>query len=225
MDEKIILQLLSRIIAKYLDEIEHEWKSDQRKEISERVAKVAWNGLILLLRQTLTEKQTVTLSELGRFESREGGEWRFLPAASLEEAYSFSLPAQEGVAESARCLLYFLKEAREILAALPSNPKIDFVERVPVIMQSIFGANVIARKFTLLQLMRKEIAHIEAIAQKRLSSNDVEHIHTSQLGDESERAQVEIEPDSPSFSFASGFATPLEVQIKPWEEEPPMTTP
>jgi len=48
MEEEVIRHLLSKVVSKYLDQIDHDWKADQKKEICERIAEVAWNGLILL---------------------------------------------------------------------------------------------------------------------------------------------------------------------------------
>lgn len=120
MDEQIIMRFLSNIISRYLDQVDHDWQVDQKKEISERIAEKAWDGLILLLRQTLLETTTVTLSELGRFE-RNGMEWKFWPAASLEEAAAFTLPAEEGYRASGQSVLHFLRSARELLEVIPSD--------------------------------------------------------------------------------------------------------
>ena len=118
MDERTLLRLLTQIVNRFLADVGTELITDtsRRTELSKRLAEVAWNGLILLMRQCLAAGKPMILDELGRFEKRTRDDnWKFVPASSLEHAYALNLPVEEGYHRLARRALICLGEAKDLL--------------------------------------------------------------------------------------------------------------
>lgn len=120
MDEKTIIDLISLSIQSIIRIYGSPWSERDEKEIVERIADTAWNGLILGLRETLSKKEDISLEEFGHFEKTEGeNSWIFYPAESLIESIALghdTVKADEYLVD--QCLFFFTQSEVIILKIL-----------------------------------------------------------------------------------------------------------
>lgn len=131
MDEQTTLKLMSQLVKQVINRYAtgRAIAPEQRDEMAERVAEAAWEGLIVMLRQSFAEGQGVMLEHLGSFQKHKG-QWLFMPAASLVEADAASLSEEEAPEMLARQALFYLTEGTEILDRLPKDLALEPQTRV-----------------------------------------------------------------------------------------------
>lgn len=112
-----MLHLLTAVVARHLDDLEHAWTDEQRQAIAARVADSALDALVLLIRQTVAEGGVVSIGELGRISRDEGG-WRFEPAAELLTAASLRRERQVALHELAQQSLFYLRQGLRLAEEL-----------------------------------------------------------------------------------------------------------
>jgi len=131
MDETTTLRLMSHLVGQIINHYDSEGNInvEQRKQFSDKVAEAAWEGLVVMMRQSFAASESVVLEHVGRFEKR-GEQWIFSPAASLAEADAVSLPPQEGREQLANHALFYLEQGEEILERIPRDVEIRLKVRV-----------------------------------------------------------------------------------------------
>src|SRR5438067_2416724 len=122
MDERVLLELLTSLVGRYL--IRSSSQQRVPADLASDIANAAWDGLILLLRQTLVTENVVTLPDLGIFE-RIGDGWSFSPAAGLTEAASLRVPPEAGQAEIAAMLVIHVAAAERLLDNLSRDIRVN----------------------------------------------------------------------------------------------------
>ena len=118
MNEDTLLSLLSRHTSQLIEHFDEKKSIKQRDELAQRLAAATWASLIFLLRQSLANKKTLVLRDVGSFRE-DKGEVLFEPAASLVQAGGLGLPAGEAYEEQASRALFYLHEGAEILKCIP----------------------------------------------------------------------------------------------------------
>lgn len=124
MEEKTILAMLTKVVARLLDEAAPGLGTESREKLALHVADGAWNGLIVLLRQSLSGGQEVFLEDLGRFAWTEG-HISLEPAAALTEAAALATPAEQGHRMIAAQALFLLHEGLRLVERTPPGMKLD----------------------------------------------------------------------------------------------------
>ncbi|HEX7957277.1 MAG TPA: hypothetical protein VF508_10065 [Pyrinomonadaceae bacterium] len=116
MNQATVTMLLSRLIT----QVEGQYGGDARPEFADRLAQSAWSGLVMLLRHSFAQGDELLLEEVGLFSEGEE-DWAFRPAATLAEAASLKLPAEEARQRLARQVMFYLDTAAALLRDLPRD--------------------------------------------------------------------------------------------------------
>lgn len=120
MDEKSVLNLISQSVRHILREYGAGWDERAEQEVSDRVADVAWNCLILGMREMFSEGRPAAFDELGRFQLADG-KWEFEPADSILEAGALSMNHEEGNQLMAVHALYYISQATSLIKRIPDE--------------------------------------------------------------------------------------------------------
>ncbi len=150
MKQSTVRTLLSRLTEQLVLYFSEEGKITETTEFSERMALSTWEGLILLLRQSIANSDEVLLEEVGHLRKADGT-WIFEPAASLLEVDAIKLPTREEHEYLAQKALFYLNQGAELLANIPddqvlSSAPLAAEERL---LLSVFGdANMDDRKLS-----------------------------------------------------------------------------
>lgn len=121
MDEQAAIDLLTRLIAKFVSK--HFVSATLPADFPQNVANASWDALILLMRQTLATEHAVILRDLGVFE-RSADTWNFVPAASLTEVAALKVSVAEGHAQIAAMAVFHLENATRLLNNLPREVRV-----------------------------------------------------------------------------------------------------
>lgn len=147
MKQSTVRALLSRLTEQLVFYFSDDGKITDTKEYSERLALATWEGLILLLRQSIADSDEVLLEEVGYFR-KIGDEWVFRPAASLLEVDALKLEPTESQLYLVQKALFHLQQGADLLAnvvddqELPSEPETDSSEIK--LLGAIFGADAVS---------------------------------------------------------------------------------
>src|ERR1044072_1835227 len=147
MKQSTVRALLSRLTEQLVLYFFDDGKITDTKEYSERLALATWEGLILLLRQSIADSDEVLLEEVGYFR-KIGDEWVFRPAASLLEVDALKLEPTESQLYLVQKALFHLQQGADLLAnvvddqELPSEPETDSSEIK--LLGAIFGADAVS---------------------------------------------------------------------------------
>jgi len=142
MKQSNVRALLSRLTEQLVHYFSEDGKITDTKEFSERLALSTWEGLILLLRQSIANSDEVLLEEVGYF-TKIGDDWIFKPAASLLEVDAMKLEPTESQMYLVQKALFHLQQGSDLLAnvaddqELPSAPEADTSEIK--LLGTIFG--------------------------------------------------------------------------------------
>src|SRR5689334_15368036 len=112
MKQSNVRALLSRLTEQLVHYFSEDGKISDTKEFSERLALGTWEGLILLLRQSIANSDEVLLEEVGLFRKVED-QWIFEPAASLLEVDAMKLEATASHVYLAQKALFHLQQGSE----------------------------------------------------------------------------------------------------------------
>lgn len=124
MNEKTLLTLLSQTINQIIDRtVSHSWIDKEKEELSTHLADLAWNSLILMIRNCLANGKQATIEELGTF-SFVNSEVTFHPTASLLEGAALTMTLPEGHQFLARQAVSYLQEALRIIDSIPTDVKV-----------------------------------------------------------------------------------------------------
>ena len=67
MNEETLLLLVSKFVEQLLNQVPQSWTEEERSRISRFLAEGAWNGLLILLRESLASALNVAFEDIGRF--------------------------------------------------------------------------------------------------------------------------------------------------------------
>jgi len=146
MKQSNVRALLSRLTEQLVHYFSEDGKITDTKEFSERLALATWEGLILLLRQSIANSDEVLLEEVGYF-TKIGDDWIFKPAASLLEVDAMKLEPTESQMYLVQKALFHLQQGSDLLAnvaddqELPSAPEADTAEAK--LLGAMFGADAV----------------------------------------------------------------------------------
>lgn len=121
MDEGHIRDLLEKMISSILDSPPDPSEFD---DVRQRVAEATWDALILLLRETILQNDTIFIEGLGLFEAGESS-WTFQPATTLVELEALKLAPDEGAQLTARRALNLLSEGIAMLELVREDLEVD----------------------------------------------------------------------------------------------------
>jgi predicted RNA-binding protein with RPS1 domain len=116
MDERQITKLLSLIIASLL-ESKQERGSDK---LAEEIAEASWDGLVLLLRESMLQQGEMSLEGFGHFR-QVGEDWLFRPAVAIAEMEALRLQPEEGYRLLAERAVSLLTDGLHVLATIPED--------------------------------------------------------------------------------------------------------
>ena len=164
MNELHLVKLLGQVISQILER--HEKKSEGT-EVAEEIAEVCWDGLILLLRESLLQSGDISLEGLGHFK-REGEDWTFLPAVAIAEIEALRLNPEEGNRLLARRAVSLLRYGLSILEAIPADVAYLEVEAEIILtpeeklLKAIFGDEAVPSS----QRLSDRVASLAAAIQE-----------------------------------------------------------
>lgn len=148
MNEQIVIQQLSAVIQKFFNSLEMDLSDEESSEMSERLAEVAWSGLIFLLRQQFSKSRDVFLTGIGRFGFAEDG-WKFEPDASLQHAFMLSLTPKEAHGLLADASIYYLSQAQSVVSNIPSDVKYSNGRLSEVLIEYLNEIHMYVKSFSL----------------------------------------------------------------------------
>src|SRR6266853_5538649 len=112
MNQTTVRALLSRLTGQLIVYFSEEGQISETKEFAERLAVATWEGLILLLRQSIAYNDEVLLEEVGLFQ-KFSDQWFFEPAASLTEVDAMKLSPREEHQYLAQKALFYLSQGTD----------------------------------------------------------------------------------------------------------------
>jgi hypothetical protein len=143
MMQSTVRSLLTRLTEQLVVYFLEDGQIKHQDEFVARLADGAWDGLILLLRQSIATEDEVMLEEIGVFRKNEN-RWEFHPAASLLEVDAMKLSEEDESKQLAQTSLFYLDQATELLGQLERDPVIHSESMSPEskLLRSVFGEKV-----------------------------------------------------------------------------------
>lgn len=123
MKQSAVRSLLSRLTEQLVLYFSEDGKITDTKEFSERLAMGTWEGLILLLRQSIANSDEVLLEEIGYLRKIEDN-WIFQPAASLLEVDAMKLEASESHVYLMQKALFHLQQGTQLLSNIADDQEL-----------------------------------------------------------------------------------------------------
>lgn len=140
MEQDAVFALYSNLVKQLINYFDEEYGGRRQDELAALIAGAAWDGLILMLRQSFANREEVILDEVGHF-VKKGEQWVFLPAASLAEADAINQEPGEAYDYLARQAVFYIREGLDLLDNVPHDITVVSGDLTPEekLLHAIFG--------------------------------------------------------------------------------------